>query len=104
MNTIKVLLSDTTRGATSIFKDALQLFLSYTDEEIIFKVIDEAMQLKNQFNSMGVFYQLLDKARGIKKPKILLETLNDLLSSINKNWQIIAKIGGGIIYHLPERC
>ena len=99
MTTIKDLLSDTTRGATSIFKDALQLFLSYPDEEIVFRVIDEAMELKNQFNSMGVFYQLLDKVRGIQEPNILLETLNELLLAIPKNREIISQIGGK---HLPS--
>ena len=98
MPTIHQLLSDNTRGATSIFRDSLQLFLSYPDETAVQQVINEAKQLKNQFNSMGVFYNLWNTVQTVQEPIILRNILNDLLSSIDENQQAIARIGGN---HLP---
>ena len=98
MPTIHQLLSDNTRGATSIFRDSLQLFLSYPDETAVQQVINEAKQLKNQFNSMGVFYNLWNTVQTVQEPTILRNILNDLLSSIDENQQAIARIGGN---HLP---
>lgn len=73
MKTLLDLQKDDLRGATSIFRDALALFLTYANPNA---VLNDADILRNQFPAMGLFQNLCRQLNGLRELQDIQERLN----------------------------
>ncbi|MFQ6677935.1 MAG: hypothetical protein ACE5D0_06395 [Fidelibacterota bacterium] len=98
MITLENLLHDNTRGATSIFKDSLKLFLSENDPGTVRYGVEK---LKKQFPMMGLFVNLWTQI----KAKDTIEEIHTILDNLSKYLkssfnQVIENAGNP----LPNEC
>lgn len=78
------LLSDTTRGASLIYRDALSHFSTLPDERLIRDTLAGTQLLQTRFPIMGLFHNLWEEVSGVHevgRMRLLLKNLIDDLTS-----------------------
>ncbi len=88
------LLSDSTRGASLIYRDALAHFSTLPDERLISETLAGAQLLQARFPIMGLFHHLwneVSRVHEIGRMRLLLKTLIDDLTSDEKALRKLGK-------------
>ncbi len=98
MASLKNLLNDNVQGATSIFKDALILFLSENDLGTIKYGIEK---LKDRFPVMGLFVNLWQQINTKKTAGEIHHILADLNNRLNTSFKQVIKNAES---QLPNEC
>lgn len=80
--TIGEILSDKSRGSTSLYQDALKVFISYSDKTIVNKIKRNCEQLKDCFPVMGLFQNLYNRVNNLYEPEDMRMILNELTVKI----------------------
>ncbi|NOZ07932.1 MAG: hypothetical protein GXO91_03515 [FCB group bacterium] len=88
---IETLLADRTRGATSLYRDALKYFIALRDEELKSQLLQDTAILADHFNVMGLFRRLHKDVKKLTNPEEMRTYLDNCLHRINRNQSLIAE-------------
>jgi hypothetical protein len=100
MPSLQQLLRDNKRGATAIFQDALDLFLSLPDEKIAEETWKGAMALKDRFPVMGLFQYLSEETMGFYSAKEVRAIIKRIKAKMESNRIVLASKARHLI---PEK-
>ena len=91
MDAIEDLLNDDLRGATSIFREALNLFLLSDKQEEIYTAVEK---FKISFPTMGLFQNLSEQLKGLSVLKDIHQLLYQLSGKLKNNFDLIISAAG----------
>lgn len=93
MPVLSDLLSDTSRGASLIYRDALTHFSTRPDNRLVSETIAGTQLLQGHFPTMGLFHHLWNIVSAIHETGRMRMTINALLNDITAHAKLLAKHG-----------